>query len=87
MTAVPGYADPHEGEAIDAECPYCHLPVYESDPRNMVSHPKGGRPRMYHRGCALTMRGHDLETDLAHTLKLLRELGYKIDLTLVRPVG
>lgn len=83
---MPEYVDVHAGEPILGECPYCHLPIYQSDSRNQVSSPKGGRPRDYHRGCALTMRGHDLETDLAHTIKLLRELGYVVDLRLVRPV-
>lgn len=84
---MPEYVDVHRQEDILSECPYCHLPIYLSDPRNQLSPIKGGRPRDYHRGCALLLRGHELETDLVHTLKLLRELGYKIDLQIVRPVG
>lgn len=80
------YVDIHKDEPILATCPYCHLPIYESDSRNMLSHPKGGRARSYHRGCALTLRGHELETDLNQTLKMLRELGYHVDLKLTRPV-
>lgn len=80
------YVDVHKDEPILAGCPYCHLPIYQSDSHNMISTPKGGRPRMYHRGCALTLRGHELESDLTLTLKGLRELGYHVDLKIVRPV-
>lgn len=83
---MPEYVDVHRDEAILSTCPYCHLPIYESDPRNRVSGPMGGRPRDYHRGCALSMRGHDLESDLTETLKQLRELGYRVELKITRPV-
>lgn len=86
MSTVPQYIDVHKDEPIIGECPYCHLPIYQCDAHNQVSAPKGGRPRLYHRGCSLTMRGHELETDLTHTLKLLRELGYHVDLKIIRPV-
>lgn len=84
--SVPEYVDVHRDEAILAECPYCHLPIYESDPRKQISPPKGGRPRPYHAGCALTMRGHDLESELTLLLKELRGLGYVVDLKITRPV-
>lgn len=82
---MPEYVDVHRDEPIMGECPYCHLPIYESDPHNMVSPEHGGRPRAYHRGCALTMRGHDLETKLAPICQELRSLGYKVDLKITRP--
>lgn len=83
---MPTFVDVHKDEPIVGECPYCHLPIYQSDAKRQVSAVKGGRPRDYHSGCALTMRGHELETDLAHTVKLLRELGYQVDMKIVRPV-
>lgn len=83
---MPEFVDIHRDEPIMAECPYCHLPIYQSDPHNMLSPIKGGRPRAYHRGCSLTLRGHELESDLTHTVKLLRELGYQVDMRIVRPV-
>lgn len=86
MTPDIHYVDVHRDEPILGECPYCHLPIYQSDSRNQLSPIKGGRPRDYHRGCALLLRGHELENDLTHTVKLLRELGYHVDMKITRPV-
>lgn len=86
MNRMPEYVDVHKDEPILATCPYCHLPIYESDSHNMMSEIKGGRPRMFHRGCALTSRGHDLEGELVVLLKELRGLGYHVDLKIIRPV-
>lgn len=80
------YVDTHKDEPIDGACPYCHLPIYRSDPRKSMSHPKGGRPRVYHSGCAIALRGHDLEMQLELLLKELREMGYHVELRLTRPV-
>lgn len=82
----PEYVDVHRDEPILGTCPYCHLPIYQSDPRKQMSHPHGGRPRAFHSGCALQLTGHELESDLQHTVKLLRELGYSVKLELIRPV-
>ncbi len=83
---MPDFLDVHKDEAIVGSCPYCRLPIYESDPKRMVSDPKGGRPRPFHQGCALTQRGHELESELTLLLKELRGLGYTVDLKIVRPV-
>ena len=83
---MPDYVDVHRDEPILASCPYCHLPIYQSDSHKMISHPKGGRPQAYHAGCALTMRGHQLESELTLLLKELRGLGYTVDLKLTRPM-
>lgn len=82
---MPEYVDIHKNEPILATCPYCHLPIYESDSHNRVSPKNGGRPSLYHRGCNLTMKGHDLEADLAVTVRQLRELGYKLDVKISPP--
>lgn len=84
---MPEYVDVHRDEPIISSCPFCHLPIYQSDPRNELSSPKGGRPRLYHSGCALQLRGHDLEAQLTLLLKELRGLGYHVDMQITRPVG
>lgn len=83
----PDYLDVHKDEPIIGTCPYCHLPIYQSDPRNMVSGPHGGRPQAYHRGCNLIMKGHDLEAELTEILRHLRELGYTVEVKIRRPSG
>lgn len=82
---MPEYVDVHRDEPILGECPYCRLPIYASDPHNMASPEHGGRPRPYHRGCHLTMRGHELEAKLAPITKELRELGYTVEVKITRP--
>lgn len=83
---MPEYVDVHKDEPIDGSCPYCRLPIYRSDPRRQMSEPKGGRPRLFHQGCAITQRGHQLESELTLLLKELRGLGYHVDLKITRPV-
>lgn len=82
----PEYIDVHKGEPIIGNCPFCHLPIYRSDPHKMFSGSKGGRPTLYHTGCALQVRGNDIEAQLALLLKELRGLGYAVDLKITRPV-
>lgn len=84
---APDYIDVHKNEPILATCPFCHLPIYQSDPHNMVSPAGGGRSRPYHRGCNLTMKGHDLEADLSNTISQLRSLGYEVNVMVKRPEG
>lgn len=83
----PEYVDVHKDEPILATCPFCHLPIYQSDPHNMVSPASGGRPRAYHRGCNLTMKGHDLEGTLGQIVKEMRALGYVVEVRVQRPEG
>lgn len=78
--------DPHLGENILGECPHCRLPIYQSDPRRMLSCPPGSPPELHHAGCSMSREGDFYERQLAGDVDRLRGCGYVIELTLVRPV-
>jgi hypothetical protein len=80
------HRDNHRGEAILGECPHCHLPIYQSDPRRNESIPPGSHSLLYHTGCALTVVGLFWEEQVTKDVQRLRGCGYVVELHIVRPV-
>lgn len=83
---MPEYTDPHKGEAILAECPYCHLPIYESDPRRMSHDSWDFSRRLYHSGCSSLAEGYHWEKQVKKVVDRLRGCGYIVELKITRPM-
>lgn len=85
MTLQPDVDMNHLGEAILGECPYCHLPIYQSDPRRQRGVPPGSAMHLYHAGCAMIVEGDFWEGNLQADAQRLRGCGYIVELKIIRP--
>lgn len=80
------YVDVHQGEPIFSECPFCRLPIYNSDPHRQSRPPWDAYPRLYHAGCAMAAEGVFWEKAVESDVQRLRGCGYVVELKIIRPV-
>lgn len=86
MSVWSGYTDAHRGENILGECPTCHLPIYQSDPRRMLTLPPEEHSQLYHAECGRQAEGLYYEKAVKGYCDRLRGCGYVVELRIIRPV-
>lgn len=75
----------HTGEPILGECPRCRLPIYQSDPRDVLYDLHKREATAYHAGCAWKVR-IERQQDLAtEAVRELRNLGCTVRFEIVIP--